>query len=64
MNLAQPRVEEWRPPSDWRERLIRAYDEGVARGGPGCCGSTGVDHLPICSTGEGMSLRQWLTGTP
>jgi hypothetical protein len=53
---------DWRPPPDWRDRLNRAFHEGRARGGLPCCGTTGVEHLPMCSTLKGVSLRRWFEG--
>ena len=42
------------------ERLKDAYREGLARDGAPCCGTTDVDHLPLCLTGRGVDLKAWL----
>jgi hypothetical protein len=51
-------------PANWRDRLNRAYAEGRALGGAPCCGTRGVDHLPLCGVGvdgvNRMTLRRWL----
>ena len=43
-------------PRDWRDRLNRAVSQGIENGGASCCGTRGVQHLPMCPFGHGVDV--------